>query len=197
MGFVLYFIIVQSRPAHVIFQPAIQNKFALSLNIDYTHFILINSNIYYRFFKSYLVHYCLKVQKEVAIAKIEWTDKFSVNNEEIDNQHKKWISIYNTAHEKMITANPGENLQHIGATAMKDMIDYGKYHFSHEEKHMEKIGFSDLKQHRAIHSDFAAKLDRMASDINQGKLVLNSEIIKTIENWLVNHILSEDQKYKQ
>ena len=59
---------------------------------------------------------------------------------------------------------------------------------------MEEIGFLGIEEHKRIHNDFVKKLDSLAIQMHQGTHLLNSEIIKIIENWLVNHILKEDQK---
>ncbi|MCK5097064.1 MAG: hemerythrin family protein [Desulfobacteraceae bacterium] len=129
------------------------------------------------------------------MAKIIWTEKFSVQNDEIDEQHKKWIEIYNKAHERMMNYSKLEDTIGIGKDALKDMIEYGKYHFSFEEKFMEEIRFSGIDEHKKIHEAFTKKLDLLALEMQNEVLVLNSEVIKVIENWLVDHILVEDQKY--
>ncbi|MCK5311094.1 MAG: hemerythrin family protein [Desulfobacteraceae bacterium] len=127
--------------------------------------------------------------------KIEWTNDFSVQNKEIDDQHKKWIGIYNKAHDRMMGYSPENDTIDIGKDALKDMIEYGKFHFSFEEKFMEKIGYSGIDEHKKIHDDFTKKLDLLDLEMQSDIFVLNSEVIKVIENWLVDHILNEDQKY--
>ena len=126
---------------------------------------------------------------------IEWSDKFSVGNEEIDNQHKKWIEIYNKAHCRMMEYDKVVDKRSIGKDALKEMIEYTRFHFDFEEKFLAKIGFIEIAEHKDHHRDFVRKLDRFALQIHEGVFILNSEIIKVIENWLVYHILSEDQKY--
>ncbi|MBC8438337.1 MAG: hemerythrin family protein [Deltaproteobacteria bacterium] len=75
------------------------------------------------------------------------------------------------------------------------MIEYGKYHFPFEEKFMEEIGFAEVKDHKKKHKDFVQKMDHIALQMHQGDNVLNSEILKVIENWILDHILKEDQKF--
>ncbi|MBC8438614.1 MAG: hypothetical protein H8D87_02895 [Deltaproteobacteria bacterium] len=36
------------------------------------------------------------------MSKIKWIKDFSVQNKDIDNQHKKFIQIYNKAHDQML-----------------------------------------------------------------------------------------------
>ena len=126
---------------------------------------------------------------------IEWSEKYSVGDKQIDEQHKRWIQIYNVAHEKMMSSD--ESLfRSSGTDALKQMKAYGEYHFSFEENFMKNIGFEELESHKLLHKAFSEKIEKIFLDIHKGTQVLNSEIIKTIENWLVHHILTEDQKLK-
>ena len=125
----------------------------------------------------------------------EWSDDYLIGIEMVDEQHKKWIEIYNEAHDRMMDDGLTVNKRDIGKDALKKMIEYGKFHFSFEEKFMEKIGFPEIEDHKKIHENFVQKLDSLALQLRQGIYVLNSEIIKLIENWLVDHILNEDRKY--
>lgn len=127
---------------------------------------------------------------------IQWNDEFSVGNEEIDAQHKKWFEIYNNAHDKMLGIIKS-NKKTLGTDALKEVIEYTKYHFSFEENYMSKIQFPGLNEHRNLHNEFIQKIDKIVLDINLGRFILTSEIIKMIENWLVDHILNEDQKFKK
>ena len=127
---------------------------------------------------------------------IEWTEAFSVGDETIDNQHKEWIAIYNKAHERMMGPD-GNDFRKTGIEALEAMEEYGRYHFKYEEEYQERIGFHDRDRHRNIHEAFMKRLDQFRLDIHRGKHVLNSEIIKTIENWLKDHILNEDQKFRR
>ncbi len=127
---------------------------------------------------------------------IKWSNDFSVGNERIDAQHKKWIAIYNTAHGRMRNASLNDLLT-IGSDALSEMIAYTKYHFSFEEQFMETIRYSGIETHTLMHKNFIKKLDQLVLQIHQGTIVLNSEIIKLIENWFVDHILKEDQKFNR
>ena len=130
------------------------------------------------------------------MSKIKWTDDFSVHDEQMDDQHKKWIEIYNKAHGLMINGAFREKDFSIGKQALTEMIEYTKFHFACEEKYMEKIKFPKRKDHKNKHDFFVLKLDRLSLQINQGIFILNSEVIKIIENWFIDHILKEDMEFK-
>lgn len=127
--------------------------------------------------------------------KIIWSDKFSVAHPEIDNQHQKWIEIFNTAHDRMMS-NDVQTLSTVGIDAVNEMLDYAKMHFTYEQNYMQTIGYPALSEHIDLHNAFTMKLKRINDDYDNGIKQLNSEIIKIVENWLVHHILTEDQKFK-
>lgn len=126
--------------------------------------------------------------------RIEWNESFSVNNSEIDNQHKKWIEIFNKMHEGLV-AKEGTNYQSIAVETLQAMHEYALQHFTFEEEYMRKMNFPDLIGHRRIHKDFDTLIFSYNRDIRNGTLVLNTHILKLIENWLRDHILVEDKKY--
>ena len=125
---------------------------------------------------------------------VKWMNSFSVQNKMIDDQHKKWIEIYNKAHDRMMDIIPEDENLGIGEAALVEMIEYTKYHFSSEEDFMKKIGFPGYEEHRKIHEAFIRKLEAISSQMQEGTHILNSEILKVIENWLIDHILTEDPK---
>ncbi|HCY86765.1 MAG TPA: hypothetical protein DHV36_16670 [Desulfobacteraceae bacterium] len=126
---------------------------------------------------------------------IEWTQDFSIGNDELDDQHKQWLDIYNKAHDRMM--DPDEiNFAKTGIEALKEMKAYGEFHFSKEEAVMSEAGFPKFELHRKMHRAFSNEIDGMMKDLEAGTHVLNSEVIKRIENWLRHHILKEDMKFR-
>lgn len=125
---------------------------------------------------------------------IEWDDSFSVNNTEIDNQHKKWIEIFNIVHESLMAKDDTTYLT-IAEVALKEMSEYALNHFSFEEEYMHEISFPGIVGHRRIHRDFETLIFSYYRDIREGRLVLNTEVLSLIKNWLLDHILIEDKKY--
>ncbi|MFH1156070.1 MAG: bacteriohemerythrin [Pseudomonadota bacterium] len=126
---------------------------------------------------------------------IEWTDSLSVGVKDLDEQHQKWIAIYNKAHDLMMSGNI-EALNSLGEDALKEMIAYTNFHFNFEEQFMEKMNYPGLEDHKALHKNFIRRLDQVALEIHRGEIILNSEVIKLIQNWLINHIMVEDMKIK-
>jgi hemerythrin len=126
---------------------------------------------------------------------IQWKESYSIGNETIDRQHRQFFAILQEAHDKLI-GNVQSDLSALGNEMLTAVSDYTRFHFSSEETHMKETGYPDYATHKKIHQEFVDKVDRWCLDIHQGKIPLNTEIIKLIENWLIEHILSEDQKIR-
>lgn len=127
--------------------------------------------------------------------KIVWTDDWSLDHPGIDAQHRRWLDIYNVAHDRMMGGDRPSVLT-IAADALAGMIEYTRYHFRYEEAYMAEIRYPDIDNHRRIHDGFALRLNCFQQDLKAGRLVLNSDVIKVIESWLRGHILLEDQKIR-
>jgi len=126
--------------------------------------------------------------------KINWEESFSMNDDEIDNQHKKWLSIINTLHDCLMSGDP-EEINTSSIKTMKSMIDYAVLHFSYEEEYMERINYPGLAKHRDIHAGFLKMIREQYTDLKSGKKILSTELMLMLNNWLKNHILVEDKKY--
>jgi len=128
------------------------------------------------------------------VPRIEWDTSFSVNNDEIDAQHKTWIRTLNTLYDSMIS-DEDEDTGKIIIASLEAMISYTKFHFRFEEEYMRKINYPDLADHLKLHENFIAQIDKYENDMRNGDPVLGTRIIKIMQEWLTEHILTEDKKY--
>lgn len=126
--------------------------------------------------------------------KIEWDESLSVQDETIDSQHRKWIDIYNEMIDFMEDPKT-VSLSDKSRNAVSRMLDYVRFHFESEREYMEEIGYPDIVSHIRLHKEFDNKVYGLSRDLENGKTVLNSEILNMIRDWLLDHIMEEDQKY--
>jgi hemerythrin len=125
---------------------------------------------------------------------IEWDESFSVNNAELDAQHKEWISIFNKLHTTLLTGKP-EELTSASVEALKAMQQYALYHFAFEEGFLRDLDYDDMARHVMLHKKFYDKICDHINEVRSGKVVLNTKLIKLMKSWLLDHILIEDKKY--
>lgn len=128
--------------------------------------------------------------------RIEWNSTFSMDNEGIDQQHKQWIETINNLHDTLIKPGNIEILR-SALVALKSMRDYTRMHFFYEEKYLRNIRYPDLQAHKVMHDKFYVRIMNYYNDLQEGKMVLNTEVMSTLMRWLQDHILYEDKKYAQ
>jgi hemerythrin len=130
------------------------------------------------------------------MAQIEWDNTFSIGNDTIDKQHRKWIQLYNDVDKVLQETDPGV-FSRTKAEVLKDMQEYAHYHFRFEENYMKDIHFPELAQHWRLHKDFDYNLFKYIRKLETGGIILHSEILTVAREWLINHILHEDMKIRK
>ena len=130
------------------------------------------------------------------MARIEWDETYSTYNPEIDKQHKKWIEIYNELHETLLKGGV-KDLLGVTVNTLKAMEDYAHYHFEFEENFMKSIDFPNIVEHKRLHKDFDTRIYELNKDVREGRAVLNTQLIKIMRNWIVDHILNADKQYAE
>ena len=120
----------------------------------------------------------------------EWTNAVSVNNPEIDTQHKKLFGMVNNLHDAMSQGKGKEVL----STTLEELVTYTKTHFAYEEAKMQKEGYPGFVAHKAEHNQFTEKVVGLVEEYQNGRTGLSVEIALFLKDWLVNHIQVVDKK---
>jgi len=123
-----------------------------------------------------------------------WEEKYSVNVKEIDEQHKKLVSILNELHTAMLGAKANYVLL---KKILNELIEYTVYHFKTEEQYMVKYLYPKYAEHKESHKNLTEKVLSFYSDFEKGKKLLTVELLFFLKDWLTNHILGEDKMYSQ
>jgi len=123
---------------------------------------------------------------------IQWSESISVNNYEIDNQHKNLFQLTNNL---ILNSNAKVNSEIIGETLQK-LIKYIKEHFKDEEELLEKCNYPKLEEHKKEHKKFVLKIVSFCNDVLCGKSTVTEEMIRFLVDWLSVHTSVNDQDYK-
>ena len=123
---------------------------------------------------------------------IQWNDRISVNNFEIDNQHRYLIQLVNNL---ILNSNAKVNSAIIG-DSLQNLLKYTKEHFRDEEILLEKHNYPKLVEHRKEHKNFVLKIAGFCKDVLQGKSTVTVEMISFLVTWFLNHTSINDQDYK-
>lgn len=130
----------------------------------------------------------------------EFRPEFLTGIEELDKEHQKIFSLTNEAYNLLKDENmlyKQDELHHI----LRGISDYTLAHFKDEENYMESIQFSELELQKKQHRIFEQKVEEFIitsldmSLANQDELLL--KLLDYLANWLKDHILEMDLKYKK
>lgn len=126
------------------------------------------------------------------MAKIEWDDSLSVGVDLIDEQHKMLIKRISDLHEAVSTSMAAGGI----AQTLDFLVDYTDFHFSTEEKHMEKHDYPGMADHLKAHKEFKTTLGNLTEDFQEeGATQQLADSVDTfLFKWLVKHIKLVDQE---
>lgn len=125
------------------------------------------------------------------MSKLAWDDSFSVHNSTIDSQHQKLFDYVNEFDAAVASGADTKTLLAV----IEKVLDYTAYHFSEEEKLMEKGGYPEIERHKLLHKQLIEKAVSARDQIASG---LDNAAIDTqnfLSFWLKSHIRGVDTRY--
>ncbi len=128
--------------------------------------------------------------------KIDWHDDYSIGDEHLDEQHRRWLGFYNELDEALQKQDQ-KDLAATRTLLLQKMSDYVAYHFHYEEEYMRGIGYPEVDKHWRIHKNFRNQIYRLYRDHKEGDIVLTSEIMSVLKSWIISHILEQDKKIEE
>jgi len=126
----------------------------------------------------------------IFMVKIEWTEGLATGIKPVDEQHKMLLEKLNDISEAI------ENRQEVDVIikTLDFMMDYTDFHFSEEEKHMEKTQYPRIDYHKKMHKEFVDSLQSMVTEFREdgATQILAESVNIFLFNWLVTHIKGVD-----
>ena len=122
---------------------------------------------------------------------IEWKDDYSVGIQEIDEEHKRLITLMNQLNEVIVRGSKKEKI----ASILTELVDYTRIHFAVEEALMRVVHYKGYNEHKAIHDDITKQVLVFQEKFNSGNHQSATELMNFLVNWLFNHINQVDKKY--
>ena len=119
---------------------------------------------------------------------IVWDTILRVGVDEIDEDHRKLVSIFNILNHSVRTEASPDYL----AATLEELINCTVWHFSHEERLMLKHRYEGMEEHRAEHKELIKSAKELQLVILQADKPVVDEHIEFLERWLTEHILTTD-----
>ncbi|MDR3115743.1 MAG: bacteriohemerythrin [Treponema sp.] len=124
---------------------------------------------------------------------IAWKDTYSVGISKIDEQHQELINLTQLLYQACL--NGTETGRFYFKKVMHDLVNYVTFHFSAEEKLMEKIGFPGLPEHKKEHERFVKKVLEEVKNFESGRAIVPNTFVRYLREWILTHIAKTDQQY--
>ncbi len=122
----------------------------------------------------------------------QWTARFSVGDPMMDAYHHiffETIRSFATALPDLSTDAVEERIQFLA--------NYAQMHFDSEERLLEEIHYPDLEAHRVNHRLFREQIALIQQAYHANPTpALAEKLLAMTQDWLKEHVLSEDMKYK-
>jgi len=121
---------------------------------------------------------------------IVWGQVLSVEVDEIDEDHRKLVGIFNILNHSLAD---GESQDYLVAV-LEELINCTIWHFSHEERLMLKYGYEEIEEHKAMHQELIKSAKELKHKILQADKPIADEDVEFLEHWLTEHILTDDMR---
>lgn len=124
------------------------------------------------------------------LATFKWNQVFETGLPDVDAQHRHLVQLLNQLGDEVDSSTP----EHIDQT-LKALADYTVYHFGCEERLMDQYGVAAEHRdaHRRTHQRFVAQVDNWMAKRNESGQLSLSQLVAYLANWLIFHILGDDQ----
>lgn len=121
---------------------------------------------------------------------IVWSDILDIGVEEINEDHRKLVGIFNILNHAV---QQGESPEYLAAT-LEELINCTVWHFSHEERLMLKHRYSETAEHRTEHRDLIDSARELQRELLDSHGTMVDDHIAFLERWLTEHILTADMR---
>lgn len=122
---------------------------------------------------------------------IKWSEDLSVGVRELDDEHKKLISLLN----QLYTGMKNKEVNGVLKPILDDLVKYTVSHFAHEERFFKQYNYPKAIEHIKEHENFKKEVGVFMNEFQTGKLTLSGHMLTFLSDWVTNHIKKQDKEY--
>lgn len=126
-----------------------------------------------------------------------WRQDICVGDDGIDNDHKRLISIINSAEDVINGSGSRRDLERV----LAQLDQYTKEHFAREEELQRRVGYPFHEAHVLEHKNLIRTLTEIRSRVSGAKDAYSYEkvlkgLVDLLEDWLMNHVMLHDLRMR-
>jgi len=120
---------------------------------------------------------------------LKWEDSYSIGNAKLDEEHKK---LFDLANQVLGISNPLMESETM-KKCIRELYEYMRTHFKHEEEHMAGISFPELDSHKIKHQELIDEMNNVLKG-SKNYIDLGNNLKTLMSKWVLKHIIEEDTK---
>jgi len=121
---------------------------------------------------------------------MKWESRLTVGVKQFDDHYKELIRIISELRE---SKKSGENHVYL-KNLLFELLSYTKYHFTAEERLMEKHNYQQMNEHKLEHKKLTEQVEQFLERYSDGTSDLDEQLFEFLKRWLFEHILETDKK---
>jgi hemerythrin-like metal-binding protein len=123
---------------------------------------------------------------------ITWSESLSVGVDAFNKEHQQLISLINELNNALLIGSSAKTMENTLARLAK----YTEIHFNHEEEYMRLHDYPSYEGHRKEHEELKKQVADYYEQLKSGRKSFSLSLLNFLKDWLTNHILGTDMKYK-
>ena len=121
---------------------------------------------------------------------VTWQKTYSVNIPLIDSQHMALVDLTNKLYRNCLKGR--NHSKEVFMEVVRKTVDYVGYHFSTEEKIMERVNYPGFAAHKKEHNAFVMEVLKSVEAFSSGKIYNPIAFVKYLKDWVLTHIAVSD-----
>jgi len=124
---------------------------------------------------------------------VVWQNSYSVKLKLVDEQHMHLINLTNKLFAACMAGK--EKTKTVFFETIREAVDYVGYHFSTEEKLMQRVNYPEFAKHKQEHLDFVREvLGKLEEYTTGNKLFAPLSFVYFLRDWILHHVAVSDRK---
>lgn len=124
---------------------------------------------------------------------LNWSDYFVTGIDVVDQQHRRLVDLINAASPYLAVDGSMDPTE--AARLLDELTEYAAFHFRTESGLMRQRGVDrrHVEHHDFAHGEFVAAVRKMREQFAAHRAITGREVLRFLADWLVFHVLGEDQ----
>ena len=123
---------------------------------------------------------------------VDWSEKYTVNDKEMDEHHQRLFAIVNDLHKAILGKKGKKEIRPI----IDRLIEHTKSHFAAEERLMVVCTYPHFQHHKEEHERLLRQVGELDEDLRKIGYLAECDVFAfLIKEWLIEHILKDDKAY--